>query len=310
MARGPGQRWRVAAEGFSFLEGPRWRDGKLYVSDFYLKTVFAIGPLGEREVVTTVPKLPSGLGFTPSGDLLAVSMLDRRLLRIRNDGSHEVMADLADFSTSPCNDLYVDAVGRAYVGNFGWDTRKTDRISATRLLMVAPDGGVTIAAEKLIFPNGMARSAADNSLLVAETFGARICAFDVAADGSLHNRRLWADFTGSGRTFATISEAQRSGFVLPDGIASDAEGHLWVADSGGTAAVLVGPGGEILDTVDVGPLTPFAVALGGDDGRTLYVCAAPPLGGDEAGRIHRLEAKLLACDVAVGAPHLQARAQA
>ncbi|TAL00976.1 MAG: gluconolactonase [Rhodospirillaceae bacterium] len=297
----PEPRVRVVAEGFSFLESPRWRNGRLYVSDFYLRKVFSISETGERAIVAEIPGLPSGLGFDRSGGLLVVSMIDRRILLVRPDGRHEVVADLSSLTPHLCNDMHVDPAGRAYVGNFGWDSRVTDEISPTRLIMVPYRGPASVVADGLIFPNGMARYHRGRTLLVAETFAARISAFDIAADGSLSNRSIWADFAGAGRTFRTVREASTADVILPDGIAADAKGGVWVADSGGHAAVLVRAGGAIIDEVRIGPLTPFAVALGGQEGRTLFICAAPPLGGREPDRVFRLEAKLLACEVDIEA---------
>ncbi|WP_283136515.1 SMP-30/gluconolactonase/LRE family protein [Rhizohabitans arisaemae] len=263
----------VLADGLYFPEGPRWHDGRLYVSDFYAHQVLAFTPDGARTVVCEVPGRPSGLGFAPDGDLLVVSMTDRRLLRLR-DGTLTEVADLGGHAPADCNDMHVDGAGRAYVGNFGSDLA-TDPVRPTCLLRVDPDGAVTVAADDLVFPNGLARTP-QGTLLVAETFGYRISEFDVAPDGALGNRRVWARFRDA--PAHDLTEILAAGALAPDGVCLDAEGALWVADATGAGAHRVLPGGKIVDSVDLGDMTAFAVTLGGEDGRTLYLCAGPPLG--------------------------------
>src|SRR6185312_11700241 len=160
------------------------------------------------------------------------------------------------------------------IGNFGFDM-DLDRICATDLVMVSPRGEMSVVAEELIFPNGMARTADGRTLIVAETFAARLTALDILADGKLAARRTWAAL--SDRKFTTVSECLGSEDPLPDGIALDTEGALWIADAGGRAALRVAPGGKILDRVPTPELSVFAVALGGPDLQTLYMCASPPL---------------------------------
>ncbi len=261
------------AEGLYFPEGARWHDGRLYVSDFYDRLVLAFDPDGTRTVLCEVPGQPSGLGFTPDGDLLVVSMLDRRLLRLR-DGELTEVADLSKLAPYHCNDMYVDAEGRAYVGNFGADLA-IDGVQPGPLLRVDPDGTVAVAAEDLVFPNGIVATA-DGTLLVAETFAYRVSAYDLGPDGTLTGRRVWASFDSPpAHDFATAVAATS---VSPDGICLDAEGALWVADATGAGAHRVREGGEVLESVSTGDVTAFAVALGGEDGRTLYMCAGPALG--------------------------------
>lgn len=262
---------RCVAEGFSFLEGARWHNGRLYVSDFYTHRVLSFDSAGTMETVCNVPGQPSGLGFAPDGSLRVVSMLDRRLMRF-DGGQLTPVADLKPFAPNDCNDMLVDSQGRAYVGNFGV---LSPGILPTRLLLVRPDGAVSVAAEDLVFPNGVVISPEGRTLFVAETFAARVSAFCVASDGSLLNRRTWASFAPS--SFETINDALNSGVTLPDGMALDAEGALWMGDAGGRGPVRVEKGGRILQRVDTGDLSVFAVALGGADRRTLYMCASPPL---------------------------------
>lgn len=263
-----------AAEGFHFLEGPRWHKGQLYFSDFAAGTVFVLKSNDRVQAVCQAPKWVSGLGFTSDDELLVVAVQERQLLRLSGSEGLVEVADLSGVARHHCNDMLVDEQGRAYIGNFGFDMN-LDGICATELVMVSPHGKVGVVARDLIFPNGMARTADGRTLIVAETFAARLTAFDILADGSLTGRRTWAAL--SDRSFATVSECLGSGAPLPDGIALDAEGALWIGDAGGRAALRVAPEGEILARVPTRDLSVFAVALGGPDLKTLYMCASPPL---------------------------------
>jgi len=272
----------VISTGHSFLEGPRWHGGSVYASDFYTHKVLRWDDSGRPAVVCRVAGQPSGLGWTPAGDLLVVSMTDRRLLRLGAAGGLRELADLSAYAPWHCNDMVVDDTGLAYVGNFGWDDDTEDRISPTVLLLVDGDGEVAVAAEGLINPNGMAITPDGSTLLVSETFAARITAFERRADGSLGGRRVWAQF-GDGE-FATVGEALASGAILPDGIALDREGALWVGDCRGTGATRVAEGGEVLEFVSTGEWATFAVALGGLDRRGLILCTAAPYGTSDPSR--------------------------
>lgn len=265
---------RQVAGGFHFLEGPRWHHGRLYFSDFADGKVYVLESDGRMELVCQAPNWLSGLGFTPSDELLVVAVQERRLLRCAGPAGLVEVADLSGVARYHCNDMLVDERGRAYIGNFGFDMN-LEGICATELVMVSPRREVSIVARDLIFPNGMARTADGRTLIVAETFAARLTAFDILADGSLAGRRTWAAL--SDRSFATVGECLGSGAPLPDGIALDTEGALWIGDAGGRAALRVAPGGEILDRVATPELSVFAVALGGPDLKTLYMCASPPL---------------------------------
>jgi sugar lactone lactonase YvrE len=264
---------QVVAEGFSFLEGARWRAGYLYASDFFTGRVLAFDTWGKWEVLCTLSGQPSGLGFAPDGALLIVSMLDRRLLRLAR-GELSQVADLSSVVPFPCNDMLVDESGTAYVGNFGWDAEPDAAVASTQLVAVAPDGGIRVAAEDLIFPNGIVKGA-DGTMLVAESYGGRITAFDTDSSGQLKNRRVWADFAQG--PYRNVREALASQAPLPDGMALDEEGAVWMGDAGGRAALRIAAGGRVLDRVETPGLTVFGVALGGPDRRTLYLCAAPPL---------------------------------
>jgi sugar lactone lactonase YvrE len=263
----------VLGEGFSFLEGPRWHGDRLYVSDFYTHRVLAFDEAGRYQTVCEVPGRPSGLGFARDGSLLVVSMVDRRLMKLV-DGELVEVADLSHLATWHCNDMLVDAQGRAYIGNFGWDADSEPPVVPSNLIRVDPDGRAHVAATGLVFPNGVVLTPDGRTLIVAETFASRIAAFDVDEDGSLSNRRVWAVFGEPGDTVpATVA----SGLPLPDGMALDAEGALWIGDAAGPGALRVAEGGEILEVVGTGDLSVYAVALGGSDRRTLFMCASPPL---------------------------------
>ncbi len=282
---------QVVADGFHFLEGPRWRDGQLYLSDFYGHAVYAIDPAGEVRTVCAVPNQPSGLGFTPDGDLLVVSMLDQRVLRVR-DGQTDVVADIGAFVVGPANDMLVDAAGRAYVGNFGIADDGT--MAPTNLVLVAPDGSVSVAAKELTFPNGAVVSPDGTRLLISETFAHRITSFAVGPEGQLTDRAVWADFAAMGLSTSTNAPGTP---VLPDGLALDESGAVWVADAKGSGIVRVGEGGTVLEAIATPGLAVFAATLGGADRRTLYLCAAPALDSEDPSQ-HRHGA-LLSCRVDV-----------
>ena len=245
-------------DGLTFPEGPRWHDGRLWFSDFYTHRVLAVSPDGIVETIVEIPQRPSGLGWTSNGALLVVSMLDRRVLRVEN-GATRVLADLSAVATGPCNDMVVDGRGRAYVGNFGYDRHKGEPPRTTCLARVDPDGRVTRAAEDLFFPNGTVITPDGRTMIVGETQGHRLTAFDVAPDGTLSNRRVWAQFEDA---------------VFPDGICLDAEGAIWISDARGSALLRVREGGKIDGTVSTGSRYAFACMLGGADRRTLFVCTS------------------------------------
>lgn len=281
----------------SYLECPRWHDGRIWVSDFYTSNVLSAAEDGsDVRIEAEVPQQPSGLGWLPDGRLLIVSMRDATILRRENDGTLVAHADLGGRVTGAPNDMVVDAQGRAYVGNFGFDLMTGKDIETAALHRVDPDGTVAQVADELWFPNGSVITE-DNVLIVDETFGNRISAFDIDADGSLGPRRDWARF-GELPTSRVLAEALSVGVVAPDGCGLDAEGLLWVADALHGRAIRVREGGEIVDEVSVGTGV-FACMLGGSDGRTLFMCAAPDFA--EQKRRAAREAQLLA--VRVDVPH-------
>ncbi len=249
-------------DGLFFGEGPRWHDGRLWYSDFFDQAVFSVAEDGSRRREVEVPGRPSGLGWLPDGRLLVVSMEDRLVLRREADGSLVTHGDLRPWATHYGNDMVVAADGRTYVGNFGFDLYAfydgDAEFSRTSLIRIDPDGTATEAAADLSFPNGTVLFSDGRTLVVAESFALRLTAFDVAADGTLSNRRLWAHLGDCG----------------PDGICLDADGGIWVANALGNDCRRFAEGGEELDRVTTSQ-TCFACMLGGADRRTLYCITAP-----------------------------------
>ena len=244
--------------GGAFFESPRWHDGRWWVSDFFRRVVLAVDDDGNAEEIVRVDGRPSGLGWLPDGSLLAVSMHDRRVLRLC-DGELAVHADLSDLCEWHANDMVVAGDGRAYVGNFGFDLDRRESPRATALVCVQPDGTAERVAEDLLFPNGCVLTDDGRTLIVAETWAARLTEFSVADDGSLCDRR----------PFAVVPR------TAPDGCTLDADGCVWFADARSDRCLRVARGGDILDVVRVPHgLRCFACMLGGDDGRTLALCAA------------------------------------
>ena len=240
-----------------FPEGPRWHEGRLWFSDMHAHEVVAVDMDGNRETIVEVPTWPSGLGWLPDGRMLVVSMTDRKLLRLDPDGLVEA-GDMNEFATFHCNDMVVDGQGRAYVGNFGADIFSGQEPQNANLVMVTPDGKAQVAASDLMFPNGTVITPDGGTLIVAETRGSRLTAFDVANDGSLSNRRVWAELD-----------------VFPDGICLDAENCIWVAAPRSPGAfVRVAEGGEVRDRIDLEERGGFACMLGGPDRRTLFMLEA------------------------------------
>jgi sugar lactone lactonase YvrE len=287
----------TVGEGFAFLECPRWHDERFWFVDFYTYRVYSAHSDGsDVRVEAEVPAQPSGLGWLPDGRLLVVSMKDARVLRREADGSMVGHADLSSMVGGHPNDMVVDRHGRAFVGEFGFDLMAGAPLTPGRLLRVDPDGSVTQAADDLWFPNGSVITES-NVLLVGETFGNRVTAFDIADDGSLVNRRIWAQFGDlPGSRDLEVALGQLS--IAPDGCCLDAAGALWIADALGNRVIRVFEGGAIDDEIriDAGA---FACMLGGADGRSLFICAAPDF-AEEARKAAR-EGRLLATRVEV--PH-------
>ena len=243
------------ADDFVFLEAPRWRQDRLWVSDVFDKKLYTIQPDGSRTVLRELPHRPCGIGFLPDGTAVVVSMRDRKILRIVDDG-FEVYADLSGLATGDLNDLVVDEQGRIYVGNFGYDFHGGAPKAATDMHVVELDGSTRVAASGLEFPNGAVIINGGRTLVVAETWACRLTAFDRASNGELSNGRLYADL----------------GHREPDGICADTAGGIWVACFNTGEFVRVLDGGEVTDRAVCGRHA-IACQLGGMDGRTLF-CSA------------------------------------
>jgi sugar lactone lactonase YvrE len=248
---------KVLLDGLIFPEGPRWHDGALYFSDMHGSVVWRLTPEGKASKVQEFPGHVSGLGWLPDGTMLVVSMDDRRLLRLTPHGP-EIASDLSSFVANPINDMVVDRKGRAYIGGFGFNLFTGEEPRTTVLLCVEPGAGVRTAADNLQFPNGMVITPDGKTLIVAETLGARLTAFDIQPDGALTNRRVFAAIEG----------------LTPDGICLDAEGAVWVAWPGSNKIIRVRNGGEIAETISLPDRHSYACMLGGADRRDLYICTA------------------------------------
>jgi len=266
----------IRLEGLTFPEGPRWHDGRLWFSDFYSRRVLAMSETGEVETILDGEIQPSGLGWTPDGDLLVVSMTDRRLMRFK-DRELTVEADLSALAGGHCNDMVVDAVGRAYIGNFGFNSEAGAAPAATNVIKVERGGKVSVAAAEMWFPNGSVISPDGKTMIIAETYARRLTAFDIDAEGDLSNRRIFAAFESD----------------FPDGICLDEEGAVWVASPRNNRTFRVLEGGHIGQVVDTGDHGSFACMLGGENRQTLYICtcsaSGPAVAEKLSGRIEAIE---------------------
>ena len=251
----------ILTDKIYFGEGPRWRDGYLWLSDFYAHEVLKVDSEGNRFSVVTIPEQPSGLGWLPDETMLIVSMKNRKLIAFADNKSSEY-ADLSQIATWHCNDMVVSADGRAYVGNFGYDHYNNSEEIMANLVRVDPDRSVHVAEIGLQFPNGSIITPDGKTLVVAETRGNRLTAWTVSNSGKLSNRRVWAAL---GKNF-------------PDGICLDREGAIWVADPRLNETIRVREGGEITHRICTGSFGSFACMLGGIDRKTLYICTAPESG--------------------------------
>lgn len=246
-----------------FGEGLRWHDGRLWYSDMY-RGVFAVSEEGRRERIVTLDDQPSGLGWLPDGRLLVVSMLHQAVLRLEAGGVLVPHADLSGLALGPCNDMVVAADGTAYVTTFGFDAYAGEERRPGCLVRVAPDGAAEVAATDLAFPNGSVILPGGRTLVVGETFTGQYTAFTIGGDGRLADRRTWADVSPS----------------TPDGCSLDIEGGIWFADPAGRSVARVVEGGSVTHRVAIEP-TPYACALGGADGCTLFVTTATGFRAEE-----------------------------
>jgi sugar lactone lactonase YvrE len=278
-------RFKTLISGMSFTECPRWRDGRLFFSDFYTRRVLAITLDGKFEVIAEIPCQPSGLGFLPDGRMLIVSMRDRKIMLREVDGRLLEYADLSSLATGHLNDMLVDDQGQAWVGNFGFDLMGGAKVTTTNLICVDSNAFARIAAKGLGFPNGMVLTPDGKTLIVAETTMNRLTALELDS-GAGGRRWTWAAF-GDPPAATDFAELFNQVDVAPDGICLDAEGAIWVADAKNGRLLRVAEGGNILEELKTDDLGVFACVLGGIDGRTLFACVAPTFHEAEASANHR-----------------------
>jgi len=255
----------VLMDGIVFGESTRWHDGRVWFSDWAMGRVYSVAEDGTASVEAEVASFPMCIDFLPDGRLLVVSSADRKLLRREPGGSLVQHADLAPVSLKPWNDIVVDGRGNAYVNSIGFDFPGGD-FAPGIVVLVTPDGTVVPVADGLAFPNGMAVTADNSTLIVAESYAEQLTAYDIAIDGSLSNRRVWAPTPGD----------------HPDGICLDVDGAAWYADVGNRHCVRVREGGDVLDTVDFGRGA-FACALSRGPEHRLFVVGQDWAGPDAVG---------------------------
>ena len=246
---------KLFADGFLFLEAPKWRDGQLWVSDVFDHKVYSLTADGERSKCLEIPNRPSGLGFLSDGSLVIVSAKDRKLLRY-NGNSVSDYADLSSHTQWWLNDFAVDALDTIYVGDFGYDFVAGQPPQATKLHRVDPDGSVVVAARDVDFPNGSVVINGGRTLVVAETWKERLSAFEIDSAGNLGNKRLFADLSGR----------------QPDGICADETGAIWAGIYNTGEFVRVLEGGQITDSIKFEG-SGISCTLGGETGRRLFMTA-------------------------------------
>jgi sugar lactone lactonase YvrE len=250
--------------GIRFPEGNRWHENRLWYSDMHTGEVFSIDPSDGADAVprleATVPGQSSGLGWLPDGRLIVSSMESRTVVAVERDGSSSVFADLSPVESSLVNDLVVDPeTGRTYIGAFGYDLYAGEELRPGPLYVIEQDGSFRLAAEGLVFPNSANVLPGTRTLVVSETWGGKLTAFDIEPDGSLTGRRVWA----------ALPEG-----ITPDGSTVDAEGAIWVCSVDTGEFLRVVEGGEVTDRIDAPGRCAIDCALGGEDGRTLYLATA------------------------------------
>jgi sugar lactone lactonase YvrE len=248
---------QVLITGLSFGESPRWHENRLWVCDWGAEELLAVDLDGASEFICRVPSFPFCIDWLPDGRLLINSARDRAVLTLTGDASLAVYADLSGLpGIPPGNEIVIDSRGNAYVNGPGFDMMSGAEFAPGTVALVGPDGSAATVADGIAFPNGMAITPDDRTLIVADSYGNELTAFDIDADGGLSSRRAWA----------------RLGDGVPDGICIDAEGAVWYADVPNKCCVRVREGGEVLDRIDL-DRGGFACMLGGDDGRTLFIVA-------------------------------------
>ncbi len=250
---------KTLLEGLGFTESPRWHNDKLWFSDMDAHKVMTVDLNGNVEKILEISNRTSGLGWLPDGRLLVVSMEDSKILRLDPEGLTE-HADLSGLATLNCNDMVVDDKGRAYVGNMGFDFfSPKPSFTPAEIILVDPEGDAKIVADNLAFPNGMVITPDGKALIVGETFAVRLTAFNIREDGSLTDRRLWANLKT----------------IAPDGICLDAEGAIWVSAPGRHRVVRILEGGKITHKVKI-ETDAYACMLGGPNRDILFIATSTP----------------------------------
>ncbi|MEV0273774.1 SMP-30/gluconolactonase/LRE family protein [Hamadaea sp. NPDC050747] len=270
---------RVVLGGRGLVESPRWHGGRLYFSDWSAGEILATDLAGQSEVVARVPSLPLCTAWLPDGRMVIVSSAEGRLLVQAGDGG---LTRYADLGRPGWNDVVADGRGNVYVNRAGFDPMAGEEVRPGGVSLVTPDGGLREVADDVLFPNGMAVTADNSTLIVADSFRNCLLGFDIGADGTLENRRIWADL-GDG---------------APDGICLDAQNAVWYADVPNRRCVRVAEGGEVRQTIDL-DRGGFACALGGPAGTTLFIVTAVWQGMTEAQPVRPGSGQVLAVDVDV-----------
>lgn len=248
--------------GMRFPEGNRWRDGKLWFSDMHTGEVFTMDPVVDEtpHLLTTLGCQSSGLGWLPDGRFIVSAMNERVLRSIADDGATEVFADMTTVSDTLINDLMVDEeTGRTYVGAFGYDVYGGEEPKTGPLYVVEPDGSSRLAADGFVFPNSANIIPGTRTLVLGETWGHRMTAFDILPNGDLGNRRVWAELPDD---------------KTPDGSCVDLEGGIWISSLDTGEFLRVVEGGTITDRIAVPERCAIDCVLGGSDGRTLFISTA------------------------------------
>ena len=267
LATSPARTSHVLMDGIMLGECPRWHAGKLWVADWVAQTLYSASETGGINREAHVASLPFSIDWLPDDSMLVVNAAERRLQKRLPDGTFATYADLTSLSPYGSNEIVVDRRGNAYVNNVNLDLSEGGPVKGFEdflktgdrpgfIALITPDGTARKVAEGLAFPNGMAITPDNKTLIVAESYSGALTAFDISPDGSLANRRVWAQLAQGGA----------------DGICLDAEGCVWAGSMG--SAIRVREGGKIVDEVDVPEgMACFAVMLGGTDGRTLFSVA-------------------------------------
>ena len=268
------------AEGFHFLEGPRWYENKLWFSDMHGHKVHNLDADGNLSTLAEIPEQPSGLGWLPDGSLIIVSMLDRKLMKLK-DGELSIHADMSHLTPYQCNDMVIAKDGTAYVGNFGTDSVE-GKIHKTCLISVTQEGETKICADGLLFPNGTVISPDGKELIVGETFGGNLTSFLINESGELSHRTIWARVMPLHFKIITsiirflnipLKESNNTPFPVPDGICLDSDNGIWVASPTTAEVIRYKKGGKITNRIAT-PKPAYACMLGGKDEKELYILTA------------------------------------